>query len=602
MNLHQYPDTLAHLPLLLKLTKAARPRPLSTRDCLGARLEDTAARFPARPAVIFEGETVSWQELNALSNRCANAFKQLGLARGDVVSLMMENRIAFLAVVFGLSKLGVTAALINTHLTGRSLAHCIATTGSRCCVFGEEVIDAVAGVRRDLGGIGDGKLLFMADGGAVEAPAWAQDFDALTGQSDSGNPGETGSVTLGDTALYLFTSGTTGLPKAAVVSNRRQLMASSFAHTAALLCDERDVIYLCLPLYHGTGLFCGAGAAVHSGAALYLRRRFSSSAFLAEVRASGATCFVYIGELCRYLVNSPRQLGDDDNPLQRITGNGLRPDIWLEFKHRFGIDRIAEFYGSSEGNVAFANILNKDCTVGTTTLPVALVQYDVDADVVVRDRRGRCIRAPAGEPGLLLGKITRHTAFEGYTNSAATEQKILRDVFRKGDAWFNTGDLMKTVDVGFALGLQHYQFVDRVGDTFRWKSENVSTNEVAEILGSHDQVAFCNVYGVAVPGAEGRAGMAALVLREGAGPLDLEGLSKLVTRELPAYARPVFLRILPALDTTGTFKLIKGELRSQGFDPGQVDDPLYIMPPGGDTYELLTAEVAATVLAGEGGY
>ncbi len=602
MKLHQLADTLAMAPLLLKLAREARPRPLSVCDCLASRLEDTAARFPERTAVMFEGDSLTWLELNRLSNRYASVFRKLGLQRGAVASLMMENRIAFLAIVMGLNKLGVTAALLNTNLTGKPLDHCIRTTESSLLVFGEEMSEAVAEVQPALSRDTSQRFLYVPDVGETAAPAWAEDSEALSADADFDNPSETGTITLGDTALYLFTSGTTGLPEAAVVSNRRLLQASGLAHIAGLQCDERDVIYLCLPLYHGTGLFCGVGAAICSGAGLFIRRRFSASRFLPEVRSCGATCFVYIGELCRYLVNMPERLGDDDNPLQKAMGNGLRPDIWLSFKRRFGVGRIAEFYGASEGNVAFANILNKDCTVGTTSVPVALVQYDIDNDEIRRDSNGRCIESAPGEAGLLLGKISPSTVFEGYTNKAATEQKILRDVLREGDAWFNTGDLMKTVDVGFALGLTHYQFVDRVGDTFRWKAENVSTNEVGEIINTHPQVAFCNVYGVEVPGTDGRAGMAALVLQEGVAGFDAENFSAHINQELPAYARPVFLRVMTQLDTTGTFKMVKSELRNQGFDLSRITDPVYVMLPGTDGYQLLTPESAASVRDGEAGF
>ena len=392
------------------------------------------------------------------------------------------------------------------------------------------------------------------------------------------------------------------MPKAAVLSNRRFLLTAVSSYKAGLRCDANDCIYLCLPLYHGTGLFLGVGAAFCTGATMFIRRKFSASNFLPEVREHGATCFIYIGELCRYLLNTPRKADDYKNPLGTMMGNGLRPDVWHEFKERFGISRVSEFYGSSEGNVAFLNFLNKDCTVGATTLPIALVRYDVDADEIVRDSRGHCIKVAQGEPGLLLGKITPMTAFEGYTSKEATEKKILRNVFRHGDAWFNTGDLMKTVDVGFAMGLPHYQFVDRVGDTFRWKSENVSTNEVGEIINSHPQVAFCNVYGVEIPRADGRAGMAALALAEDVEHLDIASFSAHVCSSLPAYARPVFLRIQRELDTTGTFKLVKGELRNQGYDLEQVKDTVYVMKPGASQYELLDAAYAAKIRAGEGGF
>ena len=240
-------------------------------------------------------------------------------------------------------------------------------------------------------------------------------------------------------------------------------------------------------------------------------------------------------------------------------GNGLRPDVWHDFKNRFGIQRITEFYGSSEGNVAFANLMNKDCTIGFTTNEIALVSYDVDNDEMVRDSDGRPVEAAPGEPGLLLAQINETAVFEGYTNPEATEKKIVRNLREDGDAWFNTGDLIKQVEVGFTLGMPHYQFVDRVGDTFRWKSENVSTNEVGEIINGHPSIAVTNVYGVEVPGADGRAGMAALTLAEGVNELDLAEFSRYVRESLPAYAVPVFLRVQQEQQVTGTFKLLKGE-------------------------------------------
>lgn len=592
--------TLKEAKPLPKLAKLAKPRPLDTRDSFASQFEATVARFGHRPAVVFEGRELTWAELNALANRYAHVLRDAGLKRGDTASVMMENRIELLAAVMALSKLGVAAAMINTSLTGRSLTHCISITGSAICLFGEERMSAIDEVRGDLE-LDDGAFLFVPDAGEDAAPKWSRDLSELARQAPDSNLPETAEVTLGDAALNIFTSGTTGLPKAALVTNRRLLISAGLSQLIGLRCDESDRIYLCLPLYHGTGLYFGFGAAALSGACVIVRRKFSASAFLPEVREHRANCFIYIGELCRFLVNSPEQPGDADNPLQKMMGNGLRPDIWMKFKERYGVKRISEFYGSAEGNVAFVNMFNKDCTVGATSAPHTLVRYDVDNDEIVRDSSGRCIEVKRGEPGLLLGEITPYTQFEGYTSKEATESKILRDVLKQGDAWFNTGDLMRTVDVGFALGLKHYQFVDRVGDTFRWKSENVSTNEVGELILGHPQVAFCNVIGVEVPGAEGRAGLAAMVLNEGE-TLDLNTFSEHVTRELPSYARPVFLRILPQLDTTGTFKMVKSDLRKQGYDPAQGSDPLYVLRPGSSTYQPLDEALAREILEGRGGY
>jgi len=594
--------TLAQVPTLLALKKGMQPRPLDTQDCIGAQVERNAARIPDRPAILFEGRSVTWKEFNALSNRYAAAFRAAGLERGDTASVLMENRIEFLATVIALNKLGVTAGLINTNLRGRPLTHCVTVTESRKCIVGAELADALAEVKHDLP-LAEGRdYLWVPDKDSQLDGNWALNLADLAPDADPGNPAETGIGTLAENAFYIFTSGTTGLPKAAVLSNRRYMASGMLAHKAGLKCTDKDRIYICLPLYHGTGLMIGMGAAFSSGASVFLRRKFSASNFLREVREHGTTCFIYIGELCRYLVSTPALPDDHKNPLTRVMGNGLRPDVWSEFKQRFGIKRIAEFYGASEGNVAFANLLNKDSTVGMTASRHELVRYDVDADEIVRDASGRCIAVPRGEPGLLLGHINPDAVFEGYTNPEATEKKIVRDAFEDGDAWFNSGDLMRQVDAGFTLGYPHYQFVDRIGDTYRWKSENVSTNEVGEIINQHPDIRFSNVYGVAVPGTDGRAGMAALTLEEGVTTLDLDSFSDYVSRELPTYARPLFLRIEPEIDVTGTFKMVKGKLREEGYDPARVTDPLYVMKPGSSRYETLDAGFATLIAQGAAGY
>lgn len=602
MSLADITSTLLEAPTLAQVYKHVQPRPLSTPDCFAARFEQTVQRYGSSTAVIFEGKSRTWSELNEHANRYAAVLKETGLVRGDAVSLVMENRIEFLAALIAMNKLGLVAALINTNLTGRSLRHCISITDSRACIFGEERTDAIDEVRNDEALASLQHYFYVADAGTQACPEWAADLDALAADAPASNPPDTQQNTLADRALYVFTSGTTGLPKAAVISNRRFHISSVLSYKGGLKCTPKDRIYLCLPLYHGTGLFLGVGAAFATGASMFIRRRFSASNFLPEVREHNATCFVYIGELCRYLLNTPAQPDDPRNPLKKVMGNGLRPDIWMQFKQRYGISRVAEFYGSSEGNVGFINMLNKDFTVGTTSVPLALVEYDVDNDEIVRDAQGRCIEVPDGQPGLLLGKITEDTAFEGYSSTEETEKKILRNALEDGDAWFNTGDMMKTVDVGFSLGMKHYQFVDRVGDTFRWKSENVSTNEVGEIINAHPQINFCNVYGVAVPGADGKAGMAAITLAEGIDELDLQDFSRHVHEELPSYARPLFLRIQPELGTTVTFKMVKGDLRKEGYDPQQVSDPLYVLKPGSSVYEPLDQDFYTRVVAAQAGY
>jgi citronellyl-CoA synthetase len=537
-----------------------------------------------------------------LINQFANQLTALGINRGDTVSVMMENRVEFLAIIVAVNKLGATAALINTNLTGRPLTHCISITQSKKCIFGSEVTSALAESKSELPLTEGEDYLWVADKQDTAAPNWAIDLGEQASHASEANPPTTNDITIGETALYIFTSGTTGLPKAAILSNRRFLMSADMSATAGLKIDETDRIYLCLPLYHGTGLMIGAGAAMAAGASMFIRRKFSASNFLSDVRQNNCTGLIYIGELCRYLSNTPAKPDDHNNPLRTMMGNGMRPDVWLGFKKRFGIKRIAEFYGASEGNVAFANLMNKDCTVGITSAPVALVKYNVHDDEIVRDDNGFCIEVAPGEPGLLLGKITADTVFEGYTDPEATEKKVLRGALEAGDAWFNTGDLMRTVNVGFDLGYTHYQFVDRVGDTFRWKSENVSTNEVGEIINGFDQIKFCNVYGVEVPGADGRAGMAAITLADGVSTLDLNAFADFAHKSLPAYAVPVFIRVQPDIHVTGTFKMVKGDLREQAYNVDQFDDPTYVVLPGSSSYTALDQPTLEKIRNADAGF
>ncbi len=595
-------SVLSEMPTLLKLKKGMVPRPASVADCFGARVEANALKFGQRSAIVFEGQEVNWSEFNALANQYAHYLKSQGVQRGDTVSVIMENRIEFLALLVGVNKIGVTAGLINTNLTGKPLVHCITVTHSKKCIFGSEVSGALNEVKDELG-LTEGEDYFeMPDGGLDTTTNWAKNLAEGAAVASPENPEETSLITLGEVALYIFTSGTTGLPKAAVLSNRRYLTSADMAAMAGFKCTEQDRMYICLPLYHGTGLMVGAGAAMVSGASMFIRRKFSASNFLPEVREHGCTLLVYIGELCRYLSNTEAQAGDHKNPLRSMMGNGMRPDVWLGFKKRFGISRVAEFYGASEGNVAFANLMNRDCTVGMTSAEVALVEYDVDNDEIVRDAAGRCVLVKAGEPGLLLGKITEDTVFEGYTDPEATEKKIVRSALENDDAWFNSGDLMRTVDVGFTLGYPHYQFVDRVGDTFRWKSENVSTNEVGEIINGFDQIKFCNVYGVEIPGTDGRAGMAAVTLQDGVSELDVDAFSTFLRSELPAYAVPLFVRIQPDIDVTGTFKMVKGDLRKQAYDIRSFDDTVYALLPGSDRYAPFDLGLLGKIEAREAGF
>ena len=585
------------MPVLLRY----RPPGDTDQASLGAVFEDTVARFPDNTMLLFEGRQWTYREFNGEVNQFARLLVSKGISRGDTVALFMENRAEFVLAMLAVVKLGASCSLINNSLSGAGLVHCIKATDARACIVGEERTAILDEVRDELG-IDPGRYLWFQDRGDSDMPGWATDARAEMTSLGKHNLEVTGNITAGETALYIYTSGTTGLPKAAVVLHRKILAAGQAMGRVGFRVKPEDRLYLCLPIYHITGMGPGFCGFISAGGSIVLRRGFSASKFWPEVQQYRANSFIYVGELCRYLTMQPECPEEKNNPLEKMMGNGLRPDVWDQFKTRFGVSRICEIYGSSEGNLTFLNLLNKDKTIGAAISKVALVKYDNESDEIERDASGRCIEVPVGEPGLLLGEISEKFQFDGYTDPSATEKKIVRDVQGRGDRWFNTGDLVRQIDVGFAAGLKHFQFVDRTGDTFRWRAENVSTNEVAEVLNQHPQIDMANVYGVEVAGAEGRAGMVAFSL-EGGSVLDVAALTVLVEEQLPVYARPVFVRVQRAMATTGTFKLLKGELREQAYHPEQVgDDEIYVRMPRSEGYELLSAELYRAIAGGNAGF
>ena len=481
------------------------------------------------------------------------------------------------------------------------MIHCISATKAKALIFGAELAEAVAEVKAECDLKEGQDFLFIGDAEKNEAPNWAIDHLQLIDETDPMRIDARRDVFSGDPAVFIFTSGTTGLPKATIQKHGKQGLFTQIPVKTGLKLNSSDCLYLCLPLYHASGLSVGFVGALGAGATVYLRRKFSASQFLRDVRTNNCNTFIYIGELCRYLLAQPKLLDDNENPIEKMMGNGLRPDIWMEFKDRYKVDKIIEFYGASEGNSVLMNFFNRDCTIGTAIFPPSLVQYDVSTDSIVRDDAGFCIQVEAGQPGLLLGEITTAQEFVGYTDKDATQKKILHDVFKPGDAYFNSGDLLRTIDTGFSFGFKHYQFVDRVGDTFRWKGENCSTNEVGEIINGHSSIEICNVFGVEIPRTDGKAGMAAIVLKDGH-EFDTDSISALIKRDLAGYAQPVFIRVIPELPLTGTFKLQKGDLREDAYHPDRCPDTVYVMKPGDDKYTELDADFYQKILSAAAGY
>lgn len=538
-------------------------------------IEELAERFGDREALVSALEKLTYRELNERANRYARWALAQGLKKGDVVCLLMPNRPEYLAVWVGLTRVGAVVSMLNTNLTGAALSYCIAIVEPK-----QIIVDAalLAQFRTaDLARANGAKVWLH---GKVEAD-WPSISEAVS-RFDGGAllESERVSLSIEDRALFVYTSGTTGMPKAANINHYR-IMAISHGFSGAMHTRADDRMYICLPMYHTAGGVLAPGAVLLAGGTAVIREKFSAREFWDDIVRFDCTMFQYIGELCRYLVMAPPCEAEKKHRLRLCCGNGLRPDIWKTFQERFRIPRIIEFYAATEGNVALFNFDGTAGAVGripwymAKRFPTAIVQVDVDTVEPMRGPDGRLVLAPPNEPGELISKILNDppkpaNRFEGYADPEATKQKIVRDAFEKGDAWFRTGDLMRQDELGY------FYFMDRLGDTFRWKGENVSTTEVAEAINTFPSVKDTTVYGVHVQGNEGRAGMAAIVTE--ANP-DLAKLREHIVRSLPEYARPLFIRIRGALELTGTFKQRKVDLMREGFDPAASSDEIYFSDP-----------------------
>lgn len=582
---------------LLDLRSAAsaqiKPADLYT---LADRLEAQAQRFPDQPFLIYGTDVYSYAQVDAQANRMAHVFYDKGLRPGDVCAIAMENRPQFFFCWFGLVKLGAVVAFINTQVNGKPLVHALQTTDAKAVVVGEECLDNL-----------------LATEGLPDVPWWL--IEDLENPHDRVLPGcvdqsfseqiaqaaptpfardVRAAITAESTTLLIFTSGTTGLPKAARYSHMRW-MSSGDVMEVTLGATAADVFYCCLPLYHGAAATSVTSTALRVGASIVVRRKFSVREFWQDVRRNHITVFQYIGEICRYLLNQPVVAGEREHSLRYMLGAGLTAESWQRWLERFGPIQVFEGWGATEAN---ANLINVDNYVGScgrvpdwSRTNLRLVRYDVESDTHPRDEHGFYQLCKPGEVGEAMGFIVDHPQigggrFEGYTSAAASESKIRRNVFQAGDAYWSSGDLLRYDDDGY------FYFVDRIGDTFRWKSENVSTLEVAGTLSDLPGLELINVYGVHVPGHEGRAGMAAILMQPGQ-TFDPQAFYDLTEARLPRYAAPMFVRVSATADMTSTFKLRKVDLQRQGYAPGLFADPLFVRDESTRTYQPYSLQVLA---------
>lgn len=574
----------------LKLNKA---RPIS----LGSILEKQARKRGDNVLILFEDRQITYSQFNAAANRYAHFFRSQGLGRSDTVILMMDNRPEYLAIHAGLVKIGIVPALVNIQIRGRALIHACNVAAARAVVLGHECLSEYHRIAADVKLQSPGKVFLENEGQALPLPENFIDIAPLLALQPDTNPVLSVPLTSKDLLEYGYTSGTTGLAKATEILHHKWIQLGLGAGGFCMRATSRDVLYCCIPLHHNSGINMAWSITLVNGSTMALRRKFSANAFWDDVRRYGATLFIYVGELCRYLYHQCEKPNDLDHPLRCILGTGMRGDYWDKFQRRFGIKRIVEVYGTTEGVGAMINLRGAPGMIGclrSAGMRIGEVAvFDHEHERIVRGDNGFAKKCRPGETGMFLARITAINSFAGYRdNPEATAARIIHDVFRSGDRYFVSNDLMQLHDRDYV------SFVDRLGDCFRWKGELVSTNEVADILNHFSGFADCNVYGVNVNGCEGRVGMVALTIRDGV-DIEWERFADYVTGNLPGYARPAFIRIRKEMDVTSSFKQCKINLQMEGFDPGVIHDPLYFFEPIKKAYQPLTRDDYRSIQGGQ---
>ncbi|WP_339517720.1 long-chain-acyl-CoA synthetase [Pseudomonas proteolytica] len=593
MMLRKVPTIVRALPRLVRGIRVANITDPDQPCGLGWTFEQATQRNPEGAALLYGDQVLSYHQANQHANRIAHHLQAQGIGKGDVVALFIENRPELLLTVLAVAKVGGICAMLNTAQTQAVLVHSLTLVDPMAIVVGAELVEAYDAVRGQVA-IDPQRTWYVAEQPAAPVPAGYVDLMAASADCSPDNPASSQQIYFNDPCFYIYTSGTTGLPKAGIFKHGRWMKSSASFGTIALDMGPEDVVYCTLPLYHATGLCVCWGSAIAGASGFAIRRKFSASQFWDDVRKFNATTLGYVGELCRYLIDQPPSPRDRDNRVVKMIGNGLRPGVWGPFKERFGVEHICELYAASDGNIGFTNVLNFDNTIGFSLMHWALVDYAHDTCEPIRGSNGFMREVQKGGQGLLLARIDDKAPFDGYTDPEKNRKVVLSDVFEKGDRYFNTGDLLRSIGFG------HAQFVDRLGDTYRWKGENVSTTEVENIFMQYPQITEAVAYGVEIANTNGRAGMAAITPSESLATLDMRALLQFALSQMPAYAVPLFLRIKVKMETTGTFKYQKVRLKEEAFDPARVgDDPLYAWLPGTDAYVPVTEQVLVDIQGGK---
>ncbi|MFY9992439.1 MAG: long-chain-acyl-CoA synthetase [Rhodoplanes sp.] len=579
---------IASLRGFSRALRAVRPLAATQTRTFPRLIDKLAVRHGERPALLSERESFTYRGLADRMNRHARWALTHGLEKGDVVCLLMPNRPEYVATWLGFTRAGGVVALVNTNLVGQSLAACIDSVAPKHVIVAAELSAQIVSAESYLKTT---PRIWIKGKSPSQFPCIDSDIDHLPGGPLDGK--EIRGVTLSDPALYIFTAGTTGLTKAAIIDHRR-LMRAVLGFAGVLGARPTDRMFDCLPMYHMLGGVLAIGPLLARGGSVVIREKFTARDFWRDVRRTDCTILQYVGEIPSALLRAPPHPQESQHHLRLCCGAGLRPEIWREFKTRFRIPHILEFYASSEGNVTLFNFEEKEGAIGRIPwwmrrrFPTAIIRFDVEKGAPLRDSRGHCMRCLPGEHGEAIGRLKGR--FAGYVDEDDNEAKILRNVFTPGDAWLRTGDLMTQDTDGY------FYFIDRIGDTYRWKGENISTTEVKQALCLFPGVDDAVVYGLRVPDHEGRAGAATLFCPDW---IDVSALHAHITKHLPVHARPIFLRIHRSRADAAATKLKRADLAADCLDPAQTTDQLYFNDPQVKAFVPLDAELYSRINAGE---
>ncbi|NVM04049.1 MAG: long-chain-acyl-CoA synthetase [Candidatus Helarchaeota archaeon] len=557
---------------------------------IGICIEQLASKSPERIGLHFQDTSWTWQAFNEESNRIANYFLKFGLNPGETIALMASNSPEYLFLVCGINKIQGISGLINFNQKRQALIHSFNMVNPKLIIVDGESLPSFLEIVESLPHKND--QIFVVNN-INDIPHDFMDLPIELKSASSTNPGTTFNSNLQQTAFYIFTSGTTGLPKAIIMKHQKMFTQALFVGKTIAQLTPNDVIYIVTPLYH---TLAGAQtwiASILSGVKTVLKKRFSASKFWKDIQKYKVTFTNYVGVIPGYLLNQPPSEYEKNSTLKYMVGMGLKKEIWEQFKSRFKVEHIIEYYGLSEGHRGFINVDEVPGMIGRNISPgVILAKIDPETSEFYKNEKGFHVKCKPGDVGMVLIRVSEGGLFSGYRDGKKTKKKLMQDVFKPNDVYFNSGDTVQLHEDSWL------SFYDRTGDTFRWKGENVSTLEVESILNSHPPIVMSCVYGVAIPNMSGKAGMAAIKL-DPTIKFEMDRFSRFIDESLPRYSIPIFIRICDELELTGSLKIKKFNIKKEGYNIEILQEPLFFWDSSVKKYIPFNNSIYQEILDGK---